>query len=246
MTDRRVVVVSGGSRGLGAALVEALLAQRDIVATFSRRASPFVDQQRRLDPRGESFLFDEIDARDTDRLRRFVRTVVDRFERLDALVNNAAVARPAVLGLTSFDDIHDSLAINLESVIHLSRAGVRAMLQRDEGGSIVNISSIAGLRGQNGLAIYGATKAAVDGLTRGLARELGPRRIRVNSVAPGFLATEMSEPLAERQRSQILRRTPLGRLGTVDDVVETVRFLISPAASFITGQTLVVDGGLSC
>jgi 3-oxoacyl-[acyl-carrier protein] reductase len=114
------------------------------------------------------------------------------------------------------------------------------------GGRIVNISSIIGQRGYNGLAAYSASKAGMDGMTRALARELGRRAVTVNSVAPGYLVTEMSSTLNESQRKQILNRTPLGRLGDCDDVLPVVRFLMSENARYITGQTLVVDGGISC
>jgi len=119
------------------------------------------------------------------------------------------------------------------------------MLQ-EAGGCIINISSVVGLRGTAGASVYSATKAALDGLTRSLARELGPRGIRVNAVAPGYLETDMTDALTEEQRVRILRRTPLGRLGTVEDVTGVIRFLMSPEARFMTGQTIVVDGGLTC
>jgi len=122
---------------------------------------------------------------------------------------------------------------------------LRHLLTRSGGGRIVNISSIIGLRGYTGLAAYSASKAGLDGMTRALAREVGRRGITVNSVAPGYLDTEMSERLEQRQRQQIINRTPQGRLGTVGDVVPVIRFLLGAEAGFVTGQTIVVDGGAS-
>jgi 3-oxoacyl-[acyl-carrier protein] reductase len=119
------------------------------------------------------------------------------------------------------------------------------MIQR-RGGCIINISSIAGIRGRTGVVVYSATKAGLDGMTRSLARELGPRGIRVNSVAPGYFESEMVNGLDEAVKARITRRTPLGRLATVDDIAAVVLFMMSPSASFITGQTIVVDGGLTC
>jgi 3-oxoacyl-[acyl-carrier protein] reductase len=119
------------------------------------------------------------------------------------------------------------------------------MLLSKTGGSIVNISSIIGLRGYSGLSAYAATKGGMDAMTRALARELGERRIRVNSVAPGYLETEMTHGLDDRQREQIVRRTPLGRLGNPQDVVGPVSFLLSDRAEFITGQVITVDGGIT-
>src|SRR5581483_4206011 len=142
-------------------------------------------------------------------------------------------------------DLDAVVDLNLKGTIHLSRLVVRRML-RQGSGSIINISSIVGLSGYRGLSVYGATKAALDGFTRGLARELGARGITVNSVAPGYLRTEMSHGLDEQQLQQISRRTPMGRLGEPADIARTILFLVDPANSFLTGQVVVVDGGLTC
>jgi 3-oxoacyl-[acyl-carrier protein] reductase len=171
--------------------------------------------------------------------------VTRRHGRLDALVNNAAVADAAVLPLLRPEQIQRMLGVNLEGSVMTAQACARVMLAQ-RSGRIINISSIVGSRGFTGLTVYGATKAALDGLTRAMARELGPRGILVNSIAPGYLETEMSSELSQDRMEQIVRRTPLGRLGTVGDVVGVVRFLLSPAASYITGQTIVVDGGSTC
>ena len=240
-----VALVSGGSRGLGAALVGELLGRGWRVAAFSRNGSAAVEQWRRADPDAQRFVFAALDAADHAAARGFVQEVARRFGRLDALINNAAVAAAGVLPLLRPGQIHELIAVNLEAALLLAQSCARVMLAQGSG-AIVNVSSIAGQRGFAGLAAYGATKAALDGLTRGLARELGPRGIRVNSVAPGYLDTEMSRELGEEDRERIRRRTPLGRLARSEDVVAAVRFLISAEAAFITGQTLVVDGGLTC
>ena len=134
---------------------------------------------------------------------------------------------------------------NLKGTFHLTRRVCRRMLTLGWG-RIINISSIVGLSGYRGLSVYSATKAGLDGFTRSLARELGSRNITVNSVAPGYLTTEMTEELDEKQRGQIVGRTPLGRMGTAADVAGAVHFLAGDDAAFITGQVLVVDGGMSC
>jgi 3-oxoacyl-[acyl-carrier protein] reductase len=164
---------------------------------------------------------------------------------IQALINNAGIARDGVLAMMRPADIDAVLDVNLRGSLHLTRLVARPMLART-GGSILNISSIIGLRGYSGLAVYSATKGGLDAMTRALARELGPRNIRVNSIAPGYLETEMSSTLGDEQRLQIVRRTPLGRLGRPADVVGAVLFLLSPASSFITGQTFVIDGGVTC
>jgi 3-oxoacyl-[acyl-carrier protein] reductase len=142
------------------------------------------------------------------------------------------------------DDIDDVIDLNLRATIHITRLVTRRMLVQHSG-RIINVSSIVGLSGYRGLSVYSATKAALDGFTRALARELGSRGITVNSVAPGYLRTEMSHGLDEAQLGQISRRTPAGRLGEPEDVAAAVRFLASPEAGFVNGQVLVVDGGLT-
>ncbi len=164
---------------------------------------------------------------------------------IEALVSNAAIGRFGSFPLMNIREIDDSLAINLRGNILLARLCTPAMVLRGAG-AIVNISSVNAVRGNAGVAVYSATKAALDGFTRALARELGPRNIRVNSLAPGYFESDMVAGLTERRRRAIVRNTPLGRLGTIDEIADTVFVLLSPAAAFITGQTIVVDGGLTC
>jgi 3-oxoacyl-[acyl-carrier protein] reductase len=238
----RSVLVSGGSRGLGAGLVGSFLALGDNVSTCSR--SPTAEVDAWSTEHVDRFYYESVDLADRDGANRLVDRVVDRFGRIDVLVNNAGVARDGVLPLFSDDRIDEVIDLNLRATIHLTRLVSRRML-RQGSGKIINISSIVGLTGYRGLSVYSATKAALDGFTRSLARELGSRGITVNSVAPGYLRTEMTHGLDTAQLEQIVRRTPAGRLGEPDDVAAAVRFLASEEASFITGHVLVVDGGLT-
>jgi 3-oxoacyl-[acyl-carrier protein] reductase len=236
-----VTVISGGSRGLGLALVEALVARGDRVATFSRGGSPPLDAL--VAARPEQVFASRLDAGDPAAVRAFVAAVVARFGRIDHCVANAAVAREGVLATTPDADIEALLAVNLAGAIVLVRECVRQLLVQGGGGSVVLVSSVVAARGSPGLAVYAATKGGLEAFGRSLARELGPRGIRVNAVAPGFLETELSASLAEADRARIARRTALGRLGTPADVVGAVEFLTSSAAAFVTGQVLAVDGG---
>jgi 3-oxoacyl-[acyl-carrier protein] reductase len=237
----RIAVVSGGSRGLGAELVSGFLNRGFGVATFSRTRNAFVDStERRM-----GFCWSSIDSADFATLRGFVSAVADRFGRIDVLVNNAGQGVEGVLPTMRAHDIVEAVDVNLTAALVLSQACSREML-RQGSGCIVNISSINAIRGHEGLAVYSATKAGLDGFTRSLARELGPRNIRVNSVAPGYFESDMVKGLSEERKSRIERRTPLRRLARIEDVAEAVYFLTSRRASFITGQTLVVDGGLTC
>jgi 3-oxoacyl-[acyl-carrier protein] reductase len=239
--SERVVIVTGGSRGLGAGIVASYLESGDRVATCARSSTPQVEQWSADEDR---FLFRTADLSKADDAAAFVKAVIEKWGRVDVLVNNAGVARDGILGLFSDDDIDAVVDLNLKGTIYMTRLVSRRMLARQQG-SIVNISSIVGLSGYRGLSVYSATKAALDGLTRAMARELGSRGISVNSVAPGYLRTEMSHGLDEAQLDQIVRRTPAGRLGEPEDIARVVQFLTDPRNTYLTGQVIVVDGGLT-
>jgi 3-oxoacyl-[acyl-carrier protein] reductase len=236
--------VTGGSRGLGASLVQSFLAAGDRVATCSRAPTPQVESWLATPELRDRFHYEALDLTDRPAVANFVGGVFERFAGIDVLVNNSGIAHAGVLGLVRDEDVDALLDVNLRATIQITKLVVRHMLVSGSG-RIVNISSIVGLSGYRGLSVYGATKAALDGFTRALARELGTRGITVNSVAPGYLRTEMTHGLDEGQLAQIARRTPLGRLGEPEDVAAAVRFLASPEAGFITGHVLVIDGGLT-
>lgn len=242
MSAKRHVIVTGGSRGLGLGIVEALLAEGYRVSTCSRAPSEALERLA-----GPDLFWQPCRIGDGDEVRAFMDAALDLGggSPLWGLVNNAGIAREGVLATFPEIDVEEVIQVNLTGAIQVARAFLRAKLVKRGPGRIVNISSIIGQRGYNGLSAYSASKAGLDGLTRALAREVGRLQVTVNSVAPGYLATEMSGTLAEGQRDQIVRRTPLGRLGEVADVVPVVRFLLGDGAGFVTGQTIVVDGGIT-
>jgi 3-oxoacyl-[acyl-carrier protein] reductase len=235
----RHIIVSGGSRGLGKAIVEALLYAGYRVSTFSRSATDFT---RAMEQR-EGYYFSPADLADSASVTTFLKSAEAALGFPYGLINCAAIAADGVLATMPPEKIGRILAVNAEGTLGFTRLVVRRMLRARKGGVILNISSISSIRGFRGLAAYAFTKGGLDAFTRALARELGDQNIRVNSIAPGYYDTEMSHNLTDEQKEQILRRTPLGRLGVPEDVVGSVLFFLSDQASFITGQTLVVDGG---
>ena len=243
-SDQRVVIVTGGSRGLGAGIVRSYLESGDRVATCSRSITPEVEAWQKDPETADRFLFVPADLSQRADADAFVSAVIEKWGQVDVLVNNAGVARDGILGMASDDDIDIVIDLNLKGTLYVTRQVARRMLAR-RSGTIVNISSIVGRSGYRGLAVYSATKAALDGLTRALARELGSRGITVNGIAPGYLRTEMSHGLDEDQLQQIVRRTPAGRLGDPEDIARACQFLTDPRNTYLTGHVLVVDGGLT-
>jgi 3-oxoacyl-[acyl-carrier protein] reductase len=244
-TESKVIIISGGSRGLGQTLVSTFLADGHIVATFSRSATTFVDEWREKDPEGQTFYWEAVDATSIDGVKQFAFSVFRRYGRVDALINNAGVGVDGLLTLMRPADIQRGLTINLAAAIQLTQTCLKFMLEK-QSGSIVNITSVNGIRGHAAVSVYSATKAALDGLTRSLAKEVGPKGILVNSVAPGYFDSEMTSDFTDAQRNTIARRTPLQRLGTSEEIANVVKFLISRQASFVTGQVIAVDGGYTC
>jgi 3-oxoacyl-[acyl-carrier protein] reductase len=246
-TAKKVAIVTGGSRGLGLATIERLLQAGYRVATCSRKASAEIE--RLTDAHGPSGSFTWFCAEVGDEASEaaFFQAATDwaGSDGLYALVNNAAITGEGVLATFPNADSQRILEVNLLGCLRLARLTLRKLLQQRTAGRIVNVSSIVGLRGYTGLSAYAASKAGLDALTRTLTRENGRRGITVNSVAPGYLETELSATLRPHQRAQIVNRTPLGRLGTVDDIAPVIGFLLSEDAAFITGQTIVVDGGIT-
>jgi 3-oxoacyl-[acyl-carrier protein] reductase len=242
------VIVTGGSRGLGAAMIEGLLADGYRVSTCSRSKSPKIEQLLAHPEFGGRFFWGPCKVGEADEVDRFVRDAVTWAgdDGVWGLVNNAGVAQAGILASFPNVETEKILRINLFGAIQAARAVSQYLIASGGGGRIINISSIIGSRGYNGLAAYSASKAGMDGLTRALARELGRRQITVNSVGPGYVKTEMSSTLNPAQVMQIVGRTPLGRLATEEDVLGLVRFLLSSAAGMITGQVILVDGGVSC
>ena len=239
---KKTLIISGGSRGLGLALVRHSLDLGHSVATFARSET---DGARELAEKfGARFLFEAFDARDAARQDAFVAAVERRWGPIDGLVNNAAIGQDHLLSHLPPERVSEILDCNLKGPILLTRAVVRRMILAGGGGRIVNITSICGTQGYAGLTVYSATKGAMDSFTRSLAREVGPRGILVNAIAPGFFVSEMSSVLAAEQINTIRRRTPTERLIDHEDVLPLLDLLLFHEVN-VTGQVIRVDGGLS-
>ena len=239
------VIVSGVSRGLGLALARDLLAQGYGVAGCSTTTND--DLAALAQVHGAMFFWAPVDMADTAAIDAFVLAAVSAFagHRLWGIINNAGMSVEGILSTLPVADIEHVLQVNLTGAIVLARAALRQMMKARKPGRVLNISSITGLRGYTGLTAYAASKAGMDGFTRALSREVGRLGITVNSIAPGYMKTALSAGLDDKQLDQIVRRTPMGRLCELTDIVHLARFLLSDEAAFITGQTLVVDGGLT-
>ncbi len=228
-------LVTGASRGIGRAIaVELAAAGASVVLGY--RSGKEEAETLAAELGGRAVQADVSDAADAKRL-------VEEAGDVDILVNNAGLTRDGLLARMSDDDWETVLATNLSSVFYTCRAVTRPMMKK-RAGSIVNISSIVGVHGNWGQTNYAASKAGIIGFTKSLARELGSRNVRANVVAPGYVKTQLTEVLPEEATGAMLDNTPLGRLGDPEDVAGAVRFLCSDAASFITGEVLLVDGGL--
>ena len=238
-----VALVSGGSRGLGLGLVKALLDNSYSVVAFSRKSSAEVAELLRKFP--NRFVFLEGDLGDPPSLKRVVDHVEKKIGGIELLINNAGVVDESLLVLQNEETIERILNINLCGTLILTRLVTRRMIVRRRG-RVVSISSIVGTRGFAGVAAYSASKGGIEAMTRSLARELGRRNITVNAIAPGYMETDLVKDLNRSQLDRIVRRTPLGRPGRVEDVTGPVIFLASDAAAFVTGQVLTVDGGATC
>lgn len=235
MLDGRTALVTGASKGIGRAIAQELAAAGATVV-LGYRSGKAEAEALAQELGGRAIQADVSNAADAARL-------VEEAGDLDILVNNAGLTRDGLLARMSDDDWQTVIDTNLASVFYTCRAVTRPMMKK-RAGAIVNISSVVGVHGNWGQTNYAASKAGIIGFTKSLARELGSRNVRANVVAPGYVKTQLTDVLPEEATAAMLQNTPLGRLGEPEDVAGAVRFLCSDAASFITGEVVLVDGGL--
>ncbi len=243
-----VALITGSGRGIGLACARALAeAGFDVALNCSGVGSlerTRVEADRIRQDFGVQTAVVAADVADMTAAKELVEGTVEALGRLDVLVNNAGITRDGLIARMSEEDFDDVININLKGTFNCCKAAAKVMMKQ-RCGRIINMSSIVGLYGNAGQTNYAASKAGVVGITKSLAKELARRHITVNAIAPGYIATDMTGALSEEQRTAISERVGRGRLGEAQDVAAVVAFLASPAAAYITGQVIAVDGGLS-
>jgi acetoacetyl-CoA reductase len=242
--EGRVALVTGGTRGIGAAITECLLGSGASVAAGYNRGKESAEKfATQLGSKGAKVSVHQGRVDDVDDCNRVVKEVMDRFGRIDYLVNNAGITLDKTVRKMSVDDWHQVLDVNLSGAFHMTKAVLEHMIGRGSG-RIVNISSVIGETGNVGQANYAASKAGLFGFTKSLALEMAQRGITVNCVAPGFIGTEMVAAIPEPALAKVIEKIPQRRLGKPEEVARVVRFLLEDDSSYITGAVYSINGGL--
>jgi 3-oxoacyl-[acyl-carrier protein] reductase len=240
----QVALITGSTRGIGKAIAEAFAKEGAVAVIVGRSqelAEAVKDEIAAEGLRAESFCGDVTNLQN---VKEIVAKILDKYKRVDILVNNAGITKDNLLLRMSESDWDDVVRVNLRGAFNCTKVVSKPMLKA-KSGRIINISSVVGIIGNIGQANYAATKAGIIGFTKSVARELASRGITVNAVAPGYIQTDMTAQLNDKAREEILKRIPLGALGNTNDISGTCLFLASQEASYITGQTIVVDGGMA-
>ena len=241
----KVAIVTGASRGIGRACALRLAADgMTVVVNYSHSEAAAAEVVEKIKAAGGDALAVRADVSNPAEVNEMFKTVWKTYGQIDVLVNNAGIVRDEYLLMLTEENLDACLDLNIKGYLYCAQQAVLKMV-RKKSGVIINMSSVSSKMALAGQTVYSATKGAVNSMTQTMAKELAPYGIRVNAVAPGFIATEMIDALPEDKRAQYLTEVPLGRFGTVEDVASVVSMLASDGASYMTGQTLVLDGGLS-
>lgn len=241
----KVAVVTGGARGIGKAIVEAL-AQRgcDIAFNYSKSHEAALELEKDIKAKGVRCKAECVDIKDFEDVKEWVNEVKTTFGRIDILVNNAGVVIDKPLMMMSREEWDQVISTNLDGMFNAARSCIVTFMKQ-KSGDIINISSVSGVIGLPGQTNYSASKGGMNAFTKALAKEVGGYGVRVNAVAPGFIETDILAHFTDEQKKEIAGRVPLQRIGTPQDVADCVVFLLSHGAQYMTGQVVVVDGGLA-
>ena len=244
LLENKVVIVTGATRGIGKGIVEKFAENgANIAFTCVKMSDSSIELEKQLESLGVKAKVYESDAADYDSALKLAEDVLNDFGSIDVLVNNAGITKDNLLMRMSEEDFNDVMKINMNSVFNNTKAVLRQMLKQ-RNGSIINLSSVVGVKGNAGQSNYSSSKAGIIGFTKSVALELGSRNIRCNAIAPGFIETEMTSVLDETMVQQWRDAIPLKRGGTAEDVANLTLFLASDMSAYITGQTINVDGGM--
>lgn len=242
----RAAIVTGATRGIGRAIALELARQgADVAFNYAKSMRAAEDLKAEIESLGGRALASQGDVANTDSATEMVKHVKDTFGRIDFLVNNAGIVRDTLILRMKEEDWDAVIDTNLKGAWNFAKAALRVMLRQEDGGSILNITSISGVVGMAGQSNYSASKAGMIGLTKALAREVASRRVTVNALALGMVSTDMAAALDESYRTKLLEQIPLGRFATPNEVGRVACFLLSDDARYITGQVIQVDGGLA-